>query len=172
MHRLVRYNQVTASSGGGPDVAEMFDTRFRDTFSGWPEESQFKAGRFVYLVQGFPAVRVNGDGVTGDEDRDTGYLYPRLADTVREREDDWRVSGEGYSIEFEKSFGNVVIRYGSISQSALAAPDEFSPQALSDRDFAILAHGLVRQGGTSGESDEVEAAVDSVLRTEFWWSPR
>jgi hypothetical protein len=168
----VRYDQVTVDSGGGPDVAEMFDTPFRDTFYGYPEECTYEAGRFEYIVQGFPAVRVNGDGVTGDEDPDTAHLYPGENDTVRERDDDWRMSGEGYSIEVEKSFGEVLVHDGSAPGSALAAPDASSPRALSDGQFAILAQALARRDGTSSDTDEEEAAVDLVLRTELWWVPR
>jgi hypothetical protein len=172
LHRLVRYDQVTVDSGGGPDVAEMFDTPFRDTFSGWPEESKYEAGRFEYLVQGFPTVRVNGDGVTGDEDPDTAYLYPSPDDEIIERLDDWLMKGEGYSIKVEKSFGEVVVHgdSGSGSTSALAGPDAFSPQALLEHDLAVLAEASLRGRASDDPDDRAEAAVDSVLRTEFWWN--
>jgi hypothetical protein len=167
MHRVVRYEQVTVSGGGGPDVAEMFDTRYRDTFSGWPDECVYGAGRFEYLVQDFPVLRVNGE----EAGSDVSHLYPGPDDTVSERTDDWVMSGDGYSIVVEKTFGEVVVHddSGSGSTSALAGPDELSPQALSDHDLAILADASLRGRTSDDPDDHAEAAVDSVLRTEFWW---
>jgi hypothetical protein len=159
LQRLVRYNQFTAYGGGGPDVAEMFDTRFTDTFSGWPSECSYQAGRWEYRVQDFPVLRVSGEAAGSD----MAHFHPGAGDTMRERSDDWLMSGDGYSITVEKAFGVMEVHdvAGSGSQSALAPPDD---------DLAILAHGLAREGG-SAETDDEEAAIDSVLRTEFWWTP-
>jgi hypothetical protein len=169
LQRLVRYNQVTAYGGGGPDVAEMFDTRYTDTFSGWPDECAYQAGRWEYWVQDFPVLRVNGEAAGSD----MAHFYPGASDTVRERTDAWVMSGDGYSITVEKAFGGVEVHDGSGTgaQNALAGPDEFSHQALPDRDLAILAHGLALEGNRSNETKDEEEAVDSVLRTEFWWAP-
>jgi hypothetical protein len=168
MHRLVRYNQVIASGGGGPDVAELFDTRFTDTFSGWPEECAYQAGRWEYRLQDFPVVRVNGEA----PGTDMVHLYPGAGDTVRERTDAWVMSGDTGSITVEKSFGTVEVHDGSgpASKSAPAGPDNFSPQSLSDLDIGILAHDQVHHG-VNTDTDDEEAAIDSVLRTEFWWMP-
>jgi hypothetical protein len=171
LQRLVRYDYVTVDGGGGPDVAEMFDTRFADTFYGRPDDCTYEAGRWEYRVQDFPVVRVNGEAGGSD----TAHLYPGAGDTVRERTDDWVMSGDGYSITVEKSFGDVPVVHdgsGSGSQSALAGPDEFRPQALSDLDLAILASAALRSRFSTDSDDREEAAVDSVLRTEFWWSRR
>jgi uncharacterized repeat protein (TIGR01451 family) len=167
LQRLVRYNQVTAHGGGGPDVAEMFDTRYTDTFSGQPDRCTYQAGRWEYRVQDFPVLRVNGEAAGSD----LAHLYPGSGDTVRERPDTWVMSGEGYSITVEKSFGTVEVHNGSGSgaQSALAGPDEFSPQVFSDGDLAILAQGHAQDGDRSNEKEDKESAVDTVLRTEFWW---
>jgi hypothetical protein len=164
--RLVRYNQVTAYGSGGPDVAEMFDTRYTDTFSGWPDECAYQAGRWEYRVEDFPVVRVKQE----EAGSDMAHLYPAAGDTVRERTDDWLMSGDGYSITVEKSFGAVEVHdgSGSGSQRALVGSDEFPRQTLSDRDLTILAQGGARQ---PSQSDEEESTVDWVLRTEFWWMP-
>jgi hypothetical protein len=168
MHRVVRYNQVNVSGGGGPDVAEMFDTRYGDTFSGWPDECAYKAGRFEYLVQDFPVLRVKGE----ESGSDMSHLYPGPDDTVKERPDDWLMSGDGYSIVVQKTFGEVMVHddSGSAPQSALAGPDEFSPQALSDRDLALLANASLHGRSSEDRNDHTEAAVDAILRTEFWWN--
>jgi hypothetical protein len=168
LQRLVRYNQVTAYGGGGPDVAEMFDTRFTDTFSGWPDGCAYQAGRWEYRVQEFPVVRVNGEAAGSD----MGHLYPGATDTVRERTDDWVMSGDGYSVTIEKSFGAVEVHdgSGSGSQSALAGTDEFSSQVLSNRDVALLADAFLRNRFLPDPDDDETAAVDSVLRTELWWN--
>jgi hypothetical protein len=75
-------------------------------------------------------------------------------------------------IQIQKSFGGVVVHdgSGSGSPSALAGADEFSPRALSDRDLAILAGNLAGKNATTGEKDEEEVLVDSVLPAEFWWA--
>jgi Ca2+-binding RTX toxin-like protein len=145
MHRLVRYNEVNAY-GGGPDVAEMFDTRFTDTFFGWPDECTYKAGQCRYHLRDFPVIRVRGDAAGPD----TVHLYPGPNDTVNEGNDDWLMRGEGYSITVEKLFGAVEIHDNSTSgsQSAMAGPDEFSLQAVSDYDLTILAHSLADEGGS------------------------
>ena len=162
----MRYNQVTAFGNGGPDVAEMFDTRYTDTFSGWPDECAYQAGRWEYRVEDFPVVRVKGEAAGSD----MAHLYPAAGETVRERTHDWHMSGDGYSITVEKSFGAVEVHdgSGSGSQRALAGSDEFPQETLADRDLTILAQGFARQ---PSQSDEEESTVDSVLRTEFWWMP-
>jgi hypothetical protein len=119
-------------------------------------------------LQDFTVVRVNGEAAGTD----TVYLYPSASDTVRERSDDWLMSGDGYSITVERAFSAVEVHdySGPGSQNAMAGPDEFSPQALPGRDLADLAHGLPHEGGTSNDmEDEEEAAIDLVLRTDFWW---
>jgi CSLREA domain-containing protein len=168
LQRLVRYNRLTAYGGGGPDVAEMFDTRFTDTFSGWPDQCVYQAGRWEYRVQDFPVLRVNGEAAGSD----VAHLYPGAGDTVSERTNAWAMSGDGYSITVEKAFGAVEVHDGPgpVSVNALAAPDEFSPGSVSDHDLAILAYDLVHEGAT-GETDDERAAIDSVLRTEFRWLP-
>jgi hypothetical protein len=168
MQRLVRHNQVTTNSGGGPDVAEMFDTRHTDSVSGWPDECAYQAGKWEYRVQDFPSVSVNGEAAGSD----MAHLYSRDSDTVRERTDDWIMSGDGFSITVDKSFGAVEVHDGlrSGSQSALARPNELWHQDVPEHDLTILAQGLRSDSDNTNQTEDEEEAVDSVLRTELWWT--
>jgi hypothetical protein len=88
------------------------------------------------------------------------------------------MAGGGYSIEVQKSFGDVYVSDGGPSPSALLGPEEPPPAELSatqvsDDDLALLAYDMARKATRSssakdkGTTDEEEAIAKQM---EAYWA--
>jgi len=160
-HRTVRFENVTAYSTEGRDVARFDDGPFNDEFHGTPTVSWMDNSKAVQRVEGFwkvvAADVVNPDGAGGDRDVGTSVAY-LTAHRIIEEPDGTRVgtgttpAGDPYEIR-ASNFD----RYEYSMLSAAGGP--------SDAELAQLAADVARASakrGADGQQDEDEA-VDAAI---------
>jgi hypothetical protein len=122
-HRAIRFDQVNAFSGGGPDVADFYDSPYNDTFDGTPTQSRHYNQKVDLTVHNFPAVR--GHSTLGGTDKAylSGYDPQKAILTIIPRVETL-LFGQGYSIRlqtYEEVYADPQGDYGKGSAPAYSA---------------------------------------------------
>jgi hypothetical protein len=172
-HRVVRFPNTHVTSGGGPDVARLTDSRYNDTLEGAPGVCVHHVGHFDQTIEDFPTVIASAieSGV------DTANVRYYQGDTVVERPDWTAVSGADYLVRVEKYETVNLIPMEPPSATALMAPGpgdvsgEPTEVELSDAELSALAlaHATSETGSTDDQDDELDHAVAEAMAAQLWW---
>jgi hypothetical protein len=171
-HRVVRFPKTYVTSGDGPDVARLTDSRFNDTFEGAPGVCVHRVGPFEQTIEDFPTVIASA--VEGGRDTaDVGYYD---GDTIVQRDNWAAVSGADYLVRVEEYETVILTPMSPPPGAALKAPvsgdssgDPTGAARLSDADLAALALARATAETDSADDDESDLAVDEAMAAQPWW---